>query len=72
MVKILASLESIEEFHIAGWLPYIEKLHRYDQSITKDFSHKCNDKEAMIKGLQLSISKETIAEVTRLPCSGEW
>lgn len=71
MAKILALLEAMEAFRTIGWLPYIEKLHGYNQAIIEKFSHTCNEEDAMVKGLRVSISEEMVVEVTGLPRLGE-
>lgn len=61
----------LAEFRNCGWLDYFLKLDSYNEEIGHEFAQTFFEGKAVVKGLEVIVTKERIMEVTGLPASGE-
>ena len=58
-------------FWEAGWIGYFQILNRFHEEKTIQFSMNLNGEYSIIRGLWVDASEWFVAEVTRLPRTGE-
>ena len=54
----------------AGWLIYFGRLRKSNEIVAMEFLQNLQEEHSMVGGKQIAVTKEIIAEVTRLPDLG--
>lgn len=56
-----------EKFEQAGWISFLKKFKGHHEGVSHGFTQSYDDEYVQLGGLQLQITKYTIAEGTILP-----
>ena len=59
--------EGYKILHQASWIPFLHKFLGYNMEVTKQFAETFDGNKAQIGNLTISITKEFISQVIRLP-----
>ena len=65
------NMEFLEIFEEAGWMEYFERLIRFHEIITLQFSQNMVGDHFEVEGLRIDVSEHVLAEVTGLTTVGK-
>jgi len=62
--------EAYQIFLQAGWLDYLRRLPDFDPQQGLEFACNLTEGFSVVQGVQIPVTEEVIAQVTRLPTNG--